>query len=318
MEALRNFFLPPAKSTMAQEVDALFWFVHISSLVLTIAVLIAIVYFVIKYRRKSENDVTPVITHNNKLEVTWSVIPLILVLLIFGWGFQAFMNLTNPPDDAYEIQVTGQQWFWLVKYDNGAQSRNEVHVPAGRPVKLIMSSNDVIHSFYVPDYRIKQDVVPNRYTQVWFQVDEPGESIVFCTEYCGTDHSNMNAKVVVHEQDDFEKWLADNSTPEGQPDDLTPAEWGEQLTTEYGCQTCHSVDGSTAPQGPTWLGLFGSTRQFEDGSSTEADENYLRESILEPGAKVVEDYNNVMSSYQGQLNDEQISAIIEYIKTLEE
>lgn len=318
MEALRDFFLPPAKSTMAQEVDTLFWFVHISSLVLTIGILIAIVYFVIKYRRKSENEVTPVITHNNKLEVTWSVIPLIIVLLLFGWGFQTFVNLTTPPDDAYEVQITAQRWFWIAQYENGAQSRNEVHVPAGRPVKLIMQSNDVIHSFYVPDYRIKQDVLPNRYTQVWFQVDEPGESIVFCTEYCGTDHSNMDARVIVHEQDDFDNWLAENEGGGSQPDDMSPAEWGEQLVQENACLACHSVDGSEDLQGPTWQGLFGHEVELSDGSTVTADENYIRESILEPGAKIVEGYNNVMSPYQGQLNDEQISAIIEYIKTLEE
>lgn len=317
METLRDFFLPPAKSTMAQEVDAIFWFVHISSLILTIGVLVALVYFIIKYRRKSENEVTPVITHNNKLEVTWSVIPLILVLIVFGWGFQTYVNLTTPPDDAYEVQLTAQKWFWNAKYENGAQSQGEIHVPAGRPVKLVMQSSDVIHSFYVPDFRIKQDVLPNKYTETWFQADEPGESIVFCTEYCGTDHSNMDAKVIVHEQDEFENWLADNEAGGEMPEDMAPEEWGEQLAQQYGCQTCHSVDG-TDGQGPTWQGVYGSNRQFEDGSSVEVDENYLRESILEPGAKVVEGYNNIMSSYQGQLNDDQIDAIIEYIKTLEE
>lgn len=317
MEALRNFFLPPAKSTMAQEVDAIFWFVHISSLVLTIGILIALAYFIVKYRRKSENDVTPVITHNNRLEVTWSVIPLIIVLVVFGWGFQTYINLTTPPDDAYEIQVTAQKWFWNAKYENGAQTQDEIHVPAGRPVKLVMQSSDVIHSFYVPDYRIKQDVVPNRYTETWFEAEEAGESIVFCTEYCGTDHSNMDAKVIVHEEDEYEDWLAENEGGGEMPEDMAPEEWGEQLAQQYGCQTCHSVDGSDG-QGPSWQGIHGSTRDFEDGSSTEVDDNYLRESILEPGAKVVEGYDNIMSSYQGQLNDDQIDAIIEYIKTLEE
>ncbi|MDZ7715852.1 MAG: cytochrome c oxidase subunit II [Balneolaceae bacterium] len=315
MEAIRDFFLPPAKTALASEVDALFWFVHITSLVLIIGILIALAYFVYKYRRKSENDVTPVITHNNKLEVTWSVIPLIITLVVFGWGFQTYVSLTTPPDDAYEVQVTAQKWFWLFQYENGAQSRNELHVPAGRPVKLVMSSRDVIHSFFVPDYRIKQDVVPDRYTETWFRVDEPGESIVFCTEYCGTDHSNMMANVIVHEQEEFETWLAGNSGGGEKPSDLAPAEWGEQLAKEWACTTCHSPDGSELT-GPTWLGKFGSQEQLADGSSVTVDENYIRESILEPNAKVVEGYAPVMNTYQGQLNDDQIDAIIEYIKTL--
>lgn len=300
---------------MAQEVDTLFWFVHLSSLVLTIGILIAIGYFIYKYRRKSENDVTPVITHNNKLEVTWSVIPLVITLILFGWGYQTFVNLTTPPDDAYEVQVTAQKWFWLFQYENGAQSRNELHVPAGRPVKLVMSSRDVIHSFYVPDFRIKQDVVPGRYTEAWFNAPETGESIVFCTEYCGTDHSNMMAKVVVHEQQEFEDWLASNSGGSAKPDDLTQAEWGKQLAQEWACSTCHSADGSRLT-GPTWQGKFGSQEELEDGTTVTVDENYIRESILEPNAKVVAGFAPVMNTYQGQLNDEQINAIIEYIKTL--
>lgn len=316
MEALRDFILPPAKSTLANDVDVLFWFVHLSSLVLTIGILIAIAYFLYKYRRKSENDVTPVITHNNKLEVTWSVIPLAICLVVFGWGYQTYVNMINAPDDAYEVNVTAQKWLWNFTYENGARSTGELHVPAGRPIKLVMSSNDVIHSFFVPDYRIKQDVVPGRYTETWFQVNEAGESIIFCTEYCGTGHSDMYGKVVVHEQEEFDTWLADNAGGGSQPSDLAPAEWGEQLAQEQACITCHSADGSDLT-GPTWQGLFGSTRQFDDGSSAEADENYLRTSILEPSTDIVEGYQNVMPSYQGQLNDEQINAIIEYIKTLE-
>ncbi len=315
MEALNDFFLPPAKTAVAEQYDALFWFVHISSLVLTIGIVTAIIYFVIKYRRKSENDVTPVITHNNKLEVTWSVIPLILTLVLFGWGFQTYLDMTTPPEDTYEVNVTAQKWLWRFQYQNGASTTNELHVPAGRPVKLIMQSQDVIHSFYVPDYRIKQDVVPGRYTETWFNAREPGESIVFCTEYCGTDHSNMNARVIVHEPEEFQAWLENNSGPVSRPQDLSQAEWGKQLAQENACMSCHSADGSEMV-GPTWQGTFGTQRQFADGTSAEVDENYLRESILEPNAKIVEGYQPVMPSAQGMLNDEQITAIIEYIKTL--
>lgn len=317
MEVLRDLFLPPAKSTIADEVDQLFTFVHLSSLVLIVGILAVLVYFLIKYRRKSENEVTPVITHNNALEVTWSVIPLILVLLIFGWGFQLFLNMTTPPDDAYEIKVTARQWLFQFTYENGAQTTGELRVPAGRPVKLIMNSADVIHSFYVPDFRVKQDAVPGRYTQVWFNAPETGESIIFCAEYCGTGHSDMTGTVIVQEPEEFEQWLADNAGGgEGRPRDLAPAEWGKQLAQQNACQTCHSVDGSEMV-GPTWQGIYGETHQMADGSTVEVDENYLRQSILEPQAKLREGYGPVMPSYQGQLNDEEINAIIEYIKTLE-
>jgi len=315
MDAFRNLFLPPAKSTVADSYDLLFEFVHISSLILTIGVLAALIYFIVKYRRKSENEVTPVITHNNKLEITWSVIPLVLVLICFGWGFRIFMDMTSTPQDAYEVQVTAQKWLWRFQYQNGASSTGELHVPAGRPVKLTMSSNDVIHSFFVPDFRIKQDVVPGRYTSTWFNAPETGESVIFCTEYCGTDHSNMSGTVIVHEPAEFEDWLASNAGGASRPSDLTPAEWGEQLVQQNACTTCHSVDGSQLT-GPTWQGVFGSQERLTDGTSVTVDENYIRESILEPGVNIVEGYDNVMPPYQGVFSEEQLNAIIEYIKTV--
>ncbi len=313
---INDFILPPAKSTVAADHDFLFWFVHLASFLLTFGIIVSLIYFLIKYRRKSEDDVTPVITHNNKLEVTWSVIPLIMALITFGWGFQTFLKQTTPPDDAYEISLTAQMWMWQFQYENGARSAGELHVPANRPIKLVMSSRDVIHSFFVPDFRIKQDIVPNRYTIAWFNAIEPGESIIFCTEYCGAGHSDMLGKVIVHEPEEFEEWLAANAGGGGEkPSDLPPAEWGAQLAQENACMTCHSADGSQTV-GPTWQGLFESNVTLTDGSTVTADENYLRESILEPNAKTVAGFPPVMPTYQGQLNDEQIDAIIEYIKTL--
>jgi cytochrome c oxidase subunit 2 len=316
MDALNDLILPPAKSSLAHHTDTLFWFVHISSFIISAGIIAAIIYFVYKYRRKSDDDITPHITHNNTLEVTWSVIPLILVLITFAWGYKIAMDQDVVPDDAYEVNVTGQMWSWQFTYENGARSNGELHVPVDRPIKLIMSSNDVIHSFYVPDFRLKQDVVPGRYTQMWFNAKETGESTIFCTEYCGTSHSDMLGKVVVHEEKDFQNWLAENEGGGSQPDDMAPAEWGEQLAQEYACMTCHSTDG-TDLTGPTWQGIFGHEEQMEDGSTVTVDENYLRESILQPSAKVVAGYPDVMNTYQGQLNDAQINAIIEYIKTLE-
>ncbi len=313
MNRLNEYMLPPAKSTMAGEVDALYYFVNVTSVIILAGITIAIIYFAWKYRRRTDDDVTPVITHNSKLEITWSVIPLILVLILFGWSFSTYTTLTTAPDDAYEVRVVAKSWLWEFHYDNGSVSVNELHVPVNKPIKLVMSSDDVIHSFYVPDYRVKMDVLPNRYTSVWFEVLETGESIVFCTEYCGTQHSNMDAKVIVHTQEDFEEWL---ETGDEVDEDMPPAERGEALVSRQGCAACHSADG-TRLVGPSFAGLWMSERTMEDGEVITADANYIRESILEPNAKITEGYDPVMPSYQGTISDRQIDDIIEYIKTLE-
>lgn len=310
MGRLFDFMLPEAKSPLTADSDALFHFITEISLVLLIGITFMLIYSMVKWRRKSDDDVTPVITHNNTLEITWSVIPTILVIGIFFWGYDGFLTLNTPPDNAYEVQVTGQKWSWTFNYRTGATTLNELHVPAGRPVKLVMKSSDVIHSFYVPDYRIKKDVLPNRYTTIWFQAEEPGESQVYCTEYCGTSHSGMLAKVIVHSQEDFDTWLASAVVPgQGQ----TPEEYGKTLFTNKGCQACHSVDGSSGI-GPSLQGLFGTEETLTDGSTVTVDENYIRESILNPGAKIVNGYDNVMS--QLDVSDAEITALIEYIKSL--
>lgn len=311
MDRLFEFMLPEAKSPTADSTDALFHFINEVSLVLLIGITIALIYFAIKYRRRSEDDETPVITHNNTLEITWSVVPLLICFVIFGWGYTGWLNLKSVPDNAYEIQVNGFKWGWNVKYDNGAQTLNEIHVPEGRPVKIVLQSSDVLHSFFVPDYRVKHDVVPGRYTYVWFEAEEAGESIVFCTEYCGTGHSDMLAKVIVHTEEDFQTWLEKN----GGGVSGTPVEQGEQLVQLQGCTTCHSDDG-TRLIGPSFKGLWESEETLSDGSTVTVNENYLRESILNPGAKIVESYDNVMTPYEGRISDEEITNIIEYLKTL--
>lgn len=313
MGRLFDFMLPELKSPLTGAgSDAVMGFIHLVSFIILGGITIAMIYYTVKYRRKSEEDETPLITHNNQIEIAWSVIPLILVLIVFGWGYNDYLNLRTVPDNAYEVQVTGFKWGWTFKYNTGAQVPGELHVPKGRPVKLVMKSEDVIHSFFVPDYRVKQDVLPNRYTTLWFQAEEAGESQVFCTEYCGTSHSDMLAKVIVHEPQDFENWLKQQGSGGGG----TPVERGENLTAIQGCVTCHSTDGSTKI-GPTFQGLFGSEKTFEDGTSTTADENYIRESILDPSAKIVQGFQNQMVSFEGRLSDDDISDIIEYIKTLE-
>lgn len=313
MNKLSDFMLPPAKSTLAAETDALFNFINVTSLIFLLGISAAIIYFSWKYRRQSDQDVTPVIAHNSTLEITWSVIPLVLVLIVFGRGFTGYINGITVPDEAYEIRAVGKTWLWEFHYPNGHVSINELHVPVDRPVKLVMSSDDVIHSLYIPDFRVKQDVLPNRYTQLWFEAMETGESVIFCAEYCGTAHSNMVATTFVHEEEDFITWLASAGSAD---DNMDPVELGEQLITRNACGTCHSSDG-TDLIGPTFQGLWQSEVALESGETVTADENYLRESILEPNAKIVDGYDPVMPTFAGTLNDRQIEAIIEYIKTLE-
>jgi len=314
MNELSKLFLPPEGSTLAHQTDTLFWFVHISGLILTVGLIVVIVYFVIKYHRKSEDEVTPLITHNNTLEITWSVIPLIFVLIVFGWGYKVYMEQQTVPDDAYEVNVTAQQWAWGFDYDNGAHSMKELHVPAGRPVKLVMTSKDVIHSFYVPAFRLKQDVLPNRYTEIWFNAPKPGRYQIFCAEYCGTGHSQMLGTVVVQKPQKFQTWLAKNKGGAA-ASNLPPAKLGKQIYEQYACSTCHSTDGSKKT-GPTWKGLFGSKVQLSNGKTVTADEDYIRESIEKPHAKIVKGFQPVMPSFQGQFSDDQINGIIAYIKTL--
>lgn len=312
MNKLTEYMLPPAKSTLASETDALFHFINVVSILLLLGITIAIIYFAWKYRRKSDDEVTPAITHNSAFEVTCSVIPLILVMLVFGWGFTGYMNLKTAPSDAYEIRVVGTSWLWQFRYETGHVSAGELYVPANRPIKLLMSSNDVLHSLYIPDFRVKMDVLPNRISSLWFEASEPGESIIFCTEYCGMSHSDMMATAHVLPEDEFETWL---ETAGSADDDLEPVELGEQLVQRNACLTCHSTDGSVI-QGPSFQGIFGSEREIESGETITADENYIRESILEPNAKVVSGFNPVMPAFAGTLDDRQIEAIIEYLKTL--
>ncbi len=314
MEALNNFFLPPANSVFAEQWNDLFWYLHISSFVLFAGVMVAMVYFCFKYRRKSEDDVTPVITHNTNLEATWSIIPLVFVLVSFVWGYKLYSKANTPPEEAYEIRAIGKQWMWQFIYPNGVKTTNELHVPVGRPVRITMNSRDVIHSLYIPTFRLKQDILPGRYTDIWFKAQEPDTAMVYCAEYCGTSHSNMLATIYVHSKEGYKKWLAE-AQDVGKPKDLTPAEWGSRLVQQFACTTCHTTDG-TVLVGPSWKGIFGHTVQLSNGQTVTVDANYLRESILDPQAKIVEGFPPTMVSYKGTLNDQQINAIIEYIKTL--
>lgn len=306
-------WLPERASTLAGDVDALFYFVYWASAVLFIIVVAGIVFFAYKYRRRSAHDRPALVKESKLLEISWVVIPLILVLVIFVWGFQLFIKMNVPPPDAYEIQVRGQQWIWQFEYPEGFTTTGELRVPTNRPVRLNMVSEDVLHSFFVPAFRVKQDVLPNRYTSLWFEATRAGEFQVFCTEYCGRAHWDMLAEVIAMPPDEFNEWL---QTGGSQGEDMPLPEYGELLYTQQGCQACHSVDGSRLV-GPTFQGLYGSTHGLEGGGTVEVDENYLRESILEPNAKIAEGYPPVMPASYSSLSERQVSALIAYIKELQ-
>lgn len=304
-----NNNLPPAVSTFAADWDNAYQFLIWASLVSGIIMLGGMIYFAIKYNRKTDSDKTAYISHNQFLEFLWSFIPLVLFMGIFVWGWVIYHDQRTPPHDAMEVSVTGVQWRWDFEYKNGKKSTNEFYVPVGIPVKLLMTSSDVIHSFYVPSFRVKQDVLPGSYTQLWFQAKEAGVFQVFCTEFCGTSHSAMLAKVHVVSQPEFEKWVG------GDPDaNLPPAERGKKLYTLKGCNACHSLDGSKVV-GPTFKGIFGSTEETDKGA-VKVDENYIAESILNPQIKVVKGYPPSMPSFQGVVNEAEMNALIQFIKTV--
>ena len=303
-----DFWLPEAASTMAPKIDSLFTFVNVVSGILLVGVVTAMLWFMYRYRRQDPAERPSPVKESKLLEISWIVIPTILVLLVFNWGFKSFVAQKTSPDNAYEIRVQARSWGWSFEYPNGVTT-DTLYVPADEPVKTTMSSQDVIHSFYVPAFRVKQDVLPNRYTSVWFEATKEGTYDLFCTEYCGRNHSEMDAEVKVVSRARFDEWLESAETP----DDIPLPELGEKLYTQQGCQGCHSLDGSDMV-GPTWKGLYGKTdHQMADGSTVTADANYLRESILQSGAKVVEGYQNVMPSY-ASLSEREVTGLVEFIK----
>lgn len=305
-----TFWLPFEGSTIAPELDALFYFVYWASVIIFVGTMGVMAYFVYKYRRRDATERPLRVKENPIVELSWVVVPTILVLVVFVWGFQMFVKMNEPPADAYEIRVSGAKWFWQFEYPNGTKTSNEFAVPANRPVRLTMSSEDVIHSFFIPAFRVKQDVLPGRYTSLWFEATRADSFQVFCTEYCGTQHSGMLAKVTVLQQDEFNEWVKTGGIDAA---NLSPVEQGEALYTQQGCQSCHSVDG-TQLVGPTMQGLYGSQEQLVSGETVEVDENYLRESILQPGAKIVAGYQNIMPASYSNLTEDQLAALIAYIK----
>lgn len=306
-----SFWFPVQASRYAPEVDFLFDFILWISTAFFVVIIAVMAVFIIRYRRRAGVGPKKTPTHNTALELTWSILPGILLVVMFWMGAKAFIGLREPPDDSYEVGVTGQKWNWSFAYPNGHVDP-ELHVPVDTPVRLVLSSDDVIHSFFVPAFRIKQDAVPGRYTKLWFNAKETGTFQVFCAEYCGTKHSDMLTHVVVHEPGGFERWLADASDFLAK---LPPAEAGKKIYESHGCKACHTVDG-TPGIGPSWKGVYAHQRSFTDGTSEVALENYLRQSIVEPEAKVVAGFGPVMPTFKGKLKDAEITAVIEFMKTL--
>ena len=311
-QASGSFWLPGQESTVAPEMDRVFYLILIVCTVFFALVVGLMGLFIVRYRRRPGGVAAATASHNTVLEVTWTVIPLGIVAVIFWQGFQAYMDMRTAPAGCYEIRVTGQQWSWLFAYPNGHVDEN-LHVPVDEPVRLTMTSKDVIHSLWIPDFRVKMDLVPGRYTSTWFRAVRPGTYNLLCAEYCGDQHSNMLSSVVVHPAGEFEKWLKDAAN---YTKNLPPVEAGKLLYQRHGCSQCHSIDAAAAGNGPTFKGIFGQTHVMADGSSVLVDENYIRESILEPQAKIRAGFQPIMSTYQGQLSDDDIANLIALIKSL--
>jgi cytochrome c oxidase subunit 2 len=301
-------FVAPIASKEAGEIDLLWWFLCAVSLVMTVLIFIGVIGFAFKYRKKQGVDPVPV--HGSTvLEVTWTVIPFLVMLVMFWWGTELFFAAENPPKDTMEVFITGKQWMWKVQYPDGNREINALHVPVGKAVKLTMASEDVIHSFSIPALRVRHDVVPGHYDNLWFRATVPGRYHFFCTEYCGNQHSKMIGWVDVLDESEYGKWAS------GGGSGGTLAEQGQQLFTQNGCSTCHLLN----EQGrcPILKGLYNKPVQLNDGRTVIADDAYLRESILQPNAKIVNTFEaNVMPNFQGQLSEENVIQLIAYIKSL--
>lgn len=309
-------WIPEAASNLASKVDGLLLVITFISIFFFVLISAVLIYFAVKYRRRSDDEETPYITGNQTLEIIWTVIPSILLILLFVYGFVVYKDMRTPPKDAVDITVTGKQWLWTFEYYNGKKTLNELYVRQNRPVRMVMRGDDVIHSFFVPAFRVKQDLMPGRYTQLWFTPTKIGTFDIFCAEYCGTGHSKMLGKVIVLSPEAYDIWEKGVAVDGGEAvASLPPAELGEKLYKGKGCNACHSVDGSVVI-GPSFKGLYEREGELEDGASYTADENYIMQSILEPQEQIVKGFQPVMPSFKGILSDAEITAIIAYMKTL--
>jgi cytochrome c oxidase subunit II len=301
---------PEQASTIAGRVDALYYYLLSVSGFFTVLIFSLIIFFAIRYRRRSEGERPRAILANIPLEVTWIVIPFILVMVMFGWGASLYFTAFSPPVDALEIFVVGKQWMWKIQHPEGRREIDELHVPLGYPVKLTITSQDVIHSFYIPAFRIKMDAVPGRYTSTWFEASRTGTFHLFCAEYCGTAHAGMGGRVVVMKPAEYEQWLRT-----GNPEESLAAS-GERLFQQLGCSGCHSSNSTV--RAPLLDGVYGRPVPLQSGQVVVADEGYIRDSILLPQKDVVAGYAPVMPPFQGRISEEELLQIIAYIRFLGE
>jgi cytochrome c oxidase subunit 2 len=299
---------PDQASTIAQGVDRLHFFLTGITLFFTAIIFSTIFYFAVKYRRRSEDEKPPLILGSLPLELAWTLIPLALTVIVFVWSSSLYFRNARPPAASMEIFVVGKQWMWVIQHPEGPREINELHVPVGRPVKLTMTSQDVIHDFYIPAFRVKRDVLPGRYSSIWFQATKTGQYHLFCAQYCGAMHAAMGGWVYVMTPADYEQWLSGGAKGESM------AAAGNRLFGQYGCVSCHIADGTG--RGPVLQGVFGHPVKLQDGRTVMADEAYVRESILNPSAKIVDGYTPIMPTFQGQISEEQVLQLIAYIKSL--
>ena len=293
---------------MSGHVDMLYFFLVTIAGFFSILIFGLVFYFALRYHRSARNPVARQIHGSLGLEIVWSVIPLALTMVMFGWGAVLYLRNARTPPGSLEMYVVAKQWMWKIQHVEGTREINELHVPTGAPVRLVMTSEDVIHSFYVPAFRVKQDVMPGRYTSMWFQPTQPGKYHLFCAEYCGNQHSAMGGWVYVMEPAEYEQWLSGGSAGESM------ATAGQALFERLGCSSCHKTEGGG--RGPSLEGLLGRKIQLDNGQTIVADEGYVRESILNPRAKIVAGYQPLMPTFQGQVSEEQILQLLSYIKSL--
>ncbi len=298
-------FVPESASTTASRVDNLFLFELAIAAIFVIGIFGTIIYFTIRYARRSENEIPPVQPKHTTLEVTWTLGPFCLMLIMFFWGARLYVDAKKPLDHGLEINIVGKQWMWKIQHPDGIREINELHVPVGEPVKLILTSEDVIHDFAMPAFRLKQDVLPGCYVTQWFTATRPGKYDILCSQYCGTDHSKMVGQIIALQPSDYAAWRA------GIVPTDAPAAAGQKLFVTYGCSGCHGQ------RAPSLAGLYNSQQLMQDGSVITADESYLRKSIVDPSAQIVAGYPPMMPAYKGTLSEEQLFQLISYIKSLE-
>ena len=309
---LANFpFSPPAASNFATEMDVLFYAILALSTVFAVVTFAYVIFYAIKYRAGSSADRTSPVYENMKLELIWIAAPTVLAIVFFIWGAKVYADTRIPPKDAKEIYVVGKQWMWHIQHPNGVRENNTLHVPIDTDIKLTMIAQDVIHDFYVPAFRVQFMVVPGRYTQMWFRPTMIGKFHLFCNMYCGAQHSEMGGSVIVMSKRDYAEWLANNGSMR---QNLTPIQAGEKLFNRIGCGNCHGPT-DLPPRSPSLVGLYNKVREMDNGQKFIADETYIRESILRPGEKILKGYANTMPMYDKQLTEDEVMALVAFIKS---